>query len=437
MSDPTPPHNLEAERSVLGAVLLHSETLDVVVGIVPASAFYRRAHQQIYGAMVELHAAQATIDLVTLKNRLAQKGELESVGGPAYISSLVDGFPQASNVEHYAAIVREKALLRQLMVVGQKLHADAAEAEQTALTVVAEADAALMRLAGEQLSGDLVPASALMSALFPVIEDAYAHKRAITGLPTIFPELNEFTLGLHPGTLIYVAGRPSQGKSALSLNIAAGIALLGKTVALFSLEDSKEQIAMRLAAAQSGVSLYRMRSGYLTDRDWTPLSEGMAQIGGSGLYVDDSPQLTVPELRAKARRLQAMHGLALIVVDYVQLMHAPGKHQNRTMEIGMISAGLKQVAKELRLPVLALAQLNRLTESRKDGRPLLSDMRDSGNLEQDADLACLLYRPEFYEPTDQNAGLAELIIAKQRNGPTGVVRLRFEKEHVRFVPWQE
>lgn len=428
------PMNLEAERSLLGAVLIHNEALDTIAGTIQPAAFYRKAHQQIFEAMLSLNAARSAIDFTILTNKLRSTGELDAVGGPAYLSALVDGLPHASNIDHYAAIVREKATLRSLLQVGSKLMAAAYEQEKSALNVIAEADAALMDLAADRVSGDLTPASSMMHALFPVIEEAYRTKRAITGLQTGWRELDELTLGLHPGKLIYLAARTSQGKSALSLNLAVDVAKQGHAVAFFSLEDCEADIAMRMAAAESGVSLFRMRSGYLYDKDWAPLSHAMSALAVSGLYVDDAPRLSVQELRAKCRRLQAAKGLALVVVDYVQLMYAPGKHQNRALELGVISNGLKQVAKELRVPVLAAAQLNRDAD-KDERRPRLTDLRDSGTLEQDADLVLLIYRPEQSDSALE--GLTELIVAKQKNGPKGTVKLKFEKEQVRFISWVE
>lgn len=430
------PSNLEAERAVLGAILIHNDTMDTAAALLQPTSFYRRAHQQIFAAMLDLHNARTAIDFTLLTNRLTQKQELDDVGGPAYLADLTSGLPHSANVDHYAAIVREKATLRDLQMVGSKLMAAASAAEAPALDVLAEADHALMQLAADHVSGDLMPGSALMHALYPVLEEAYKNKRQITGLQTSWRDLDELTLGLHPGTLVYLAGRTSQGKSALCLNIASDIALQGHTVAYFSIEDSREQIAMRLAAAQSGVSLFRMRSGYLVDRDWDPIARAMADIGNSKIFIDDTPRMSVQELRAKSRRLQSVHGLALIVVDYVQMMHAPGKHQNRASELAMISNGLKQIAKELKVPILAAAQLNR-DNDKQERRPRLSDLRDSGSLEQDGDVVILLHRPEQQNPTLENEGLTEIHVAKQRNGPTGTIKLRFLKDEVRFVSWQE
>lgn len=430
------PQNLEAEKAVLGAVLIHNDALDVVAGLLQAGSFYRKPHQLIFEAMLELQGKRSSIELVTLSERLQQRGELDAIGGVVYLAALVDGLPHAGNIEHYAGIVREKASLRQLLKVGSKLLAAASAAEQSALDVIAEADAALMQVAADHVSGDLVPARTLMHALFPVIEEAFKNKRAITGIQTSWRDLDDLTLGLHPGTLVYLAGQTSQGKSSLALNLAVDVARQGHGVAVFSLEDSSEMIGLRALAAQSGVSMYRMRSGYFQDADWKPLSDAFSAVGASPLWIDDSSRLSVQALRAKCRRLQAAHGLGLVVVDYVQLMSAPGKHENRTREVGIISAGLKQVAKELRVTLVACAQLNR--EAVKDvRRPRLSDLRESASLEQDADLVWLIYRPEQHDPNPENEGLAELIVAKQKNGPTGTVKLRFEKDCFRFNTWVE
>lgn len=428
--DYTPPHNLEAERSVLGAVLISNDALDVAAGILQPESFWRKPNGQIFAAMLELLAQRITIDFVTLQMQLDRRGELNDVGGAVYLSSLVDGLPHATNIEHYANIVRDKAVMRRLMALGAKVVAEAAADEVPAMELVAKADAALVELAASTVVGDLTPASALMHAVFPIIEEAHEKKRQITGLQTAWRAIDDLTLGLHPGKLIYIAARTSQGKSAISLNLAVDVAKQGHTVALFSLEDSKDDIAMRMLASDSGVSGYRLRSGWLVDSDWGKLSNSMGALGNAPLFVDDTPRLSVPELRAKCRRLQSAQKLDLVVVDYVQLMHAPGKHENHTRELSVISTGLKQVAKELRVPIIGCLQLNR-DNDKEDRRPRLSDLKGTGSFEQDADLVWLLWR----DPHDEE--LTEINIAKQRNGPTGVVKLRFRKESVRFETWTD
>lgn len=433
MSETLPiPHNLDAEKAVLGAILIQPEFLDQAAAILQPAAFYRHAHQQIFAAMLALQAERVTVDFVTLKTKLDMRGELGDVGGPAYLSALSDGTPHGMHVEQHAKLVREAFTRRQLLALGSQLMTEAAAGEGSALDVIADVDGRLMQLAADQVTGDLVPMSALMRDLFPVLEDAYKNQRAITGLPTPWRELDELTLGLHPGTLIYLAGQTSQGKSSLGLNLAVDVAKHGQSVAVFSLEDSRDQIALRALSAQAGVSLFRMKSGFLKERDWAPLSHAYAGLVASHLWIDDSPRLTPQELRAKCRRLQSTQGLALVVVDYVQLITAAGRHENRTREVGVISAALKQIAKELKVPVVACCQLNRET-SKEVRRPRLSDLRESGNLEQDADLVWLIYR----DPNAEDDGQAELIVAKQKNGPTGTVKLRFERETFRFMSWKD
>jgi replicative DNA helicase len=361
---------------------------------------------------------------------------LESVGGPAYLSSLISGMPHGANIEHYARIVQEKATLRKIQGLAATLLEEVAESEQSALAILESVDAKILALTTGYATGDLEPASALMARLYPVIEEAYRTKRAITGLQTAWRELDELTLGLHPGTLIYLAGQTSQGKSSLGLNLAVDVARQGHPVAVFSLEDSKDSIGLRAMAAHSGVSLFRLRSGYLQDHDWAPLSNAFSVISNAKLWVDDTAAISPQAVRAKCRRLQSTHGLSLVVVDYVQLMHAPGRHENRTREVSSVSASLKQIAKELHVPLVVCSQLSR-DPSKEVRRPRLSDLRESGSLEQDADLVLLIYRPEQQNPTPENEGLAELIIAKQKNGPTGTIKLRFRKEVFRFETWQE
>jgi replicative DNA helicase len=431
-----PCHNLDAERALLGAILLDHEAFETAAAVVQAVSFYRKAHQQIFAGMEDLAHAHVPIDLPILRDKLRDKGALESVGGATYLSGLVDGMPHGANVEYYARIVEEKATLRKIQGLAATLLQEVAESEQSALEILANVDAKILALTAGQISGDLEPASALMARLYPVIEEAYRTKRAITGLQTAWRELDELTLGLHPGTLIYLAGQTSQGKSSLGLNLAVDIARQGHPVAVFSLEDSKDSIGLRAIAARSGVSLFRLRSGYLNDPDWTPLSDAFSAISNAKLWIDDTAAITPQAVRAKCRRLQSMHGLSLVVVDYVQLMAAPGKFENRTREVSAVSAALKQIAKELQIPLVVCSQLSR-DPAKEVRRPRLSDLRESGSLEQDADLVLLIYRPEQQNQTPDNEGLAELIIAKQKNGPTGTVKLRFRKETFRFETWQD
>lgn len=433
----TLPHNLDAERALLGALLVDREALDRIGNLQPR-AFYRDAHTRIFAAMLELQEAKVEIDFVTLKNKLNEKGELEEVGGPAYIASFTDGMPHVSNVEHYAEIVREKAALRSVIFSANKVLADAYDAEQPAMEIIAKADSALVQLAADQVSDDLVSARTLMHELMPVLERAHERKEAISGLATEWRDLDDVTLGLNPSDLVIIAARPGVGKTVMGANIATYLAIQNYTTAFFTMEMDRGQIAMRMLAARAGVSYFRMRSGYITDSDWGRISHGLCEIGQSNLYVDETPAITVPEVRAKCRRLQKTAGLHLVVLDYLQLMRGVGDFRNnRTQEVGSISRGLKGLAKELHVPVVALCQLSRKPEGRDGGKPQLSDLRDSGEIEQDADQVLLLHRPELYNPTDQNEGLCEVHVAKHRNGPTGTVRLRFERDLVRFVGWQD
>lgn len=431
----TPPHNLEAEKSVLGAVLIANECLEAVAGILQPAAFYRKAHAQIFTAMLEMQAKSVAIDFVNLQEHLTPK-QLADVGGPAYLSSLVDGLPHVSNIEHYAQIVREKATLRQVILSATSVLAKAYDAEEPAMEIIAAADTALVQLAADQVSGDLVPASTLMNELMPVLEHAYEKKLSIVGLPTEWRELDDVTLGLSASDLIVIAARPRVGKTVMGANIATFLAIQNYTTAFFTMEMGRGQIAMRMLAARAGVSYYRMRTGFLQQSDWSRISNGMNEIHSSSLFVDETPGVTVPEVRAKCRRLQRTAGLHLVVLDYLQLMRGVGDFRgNRTQEVGSISRALKGLAKELNVPVIAMCQLSRKPEGRDGGKPQLGDLRDSGEIEQDADQVLLLHRPELYNPTPENEGLCEVHVAKNRSGPEGTVNLRFEKDMVRFVGW--
>jgi len=432
----TLPHNLEAERSVLGAILVHNDAFNLAAQVIDSRDFYRDAHRRIFDRMVALNERRDAIDFVTLKEELARAGELDEVGGPAYVASLADGVPRATNVEYYARIVKEKSTLRNLIYAASKILTNAYEADQESDLILDEAESAIFAVADDRLKAGFVAMRDLVKDSFPKIEQLFEQKRLITGVPTGFVDLDEMTRGLQPGDLVIVAARPSMGKTSLVLNISQYVASLGDSVVgFFSLEMSKEALFLRLLTSEAQIDGHRLMSGAIGGNDYHRISHALEKLNAMKLYIDDTANVGVLEMRAKARRLQAEHGLHLLVVDYIQLMSGRGRFENRTLELASISRSLKGLAKELNVPIVVLSQLSRAPEARADHRPQLSDLRESGALEQDADVVALIYRDDVYnrDPNSPDAGTAELILAKQRNGPTGVIRLAFLREQTRFA----
>jgi replicative DNA helicase len=431
--DRTLPHNLEAERSVLGAILLHNETFNLAAATIDAADFFRDAHRRIFEKMVALSERRHAIDLVTLKEELGKTGEIDEVGGPAYLASLVDGVPRATNVEYYAQIIKEKSTLRNLIYAANRILTDAYTASDEAATILDGAEQAIFNIAEDRVREGFVPIGSLAHKSLETIERAYAEKRLVTGIPTGFKDLDEMLSGLQRGDLVIIAARPSMGKTSLALNIAQHVGTrTDLTVGVFSLETSKEQLFLRLLSGEAGIDGQRLRTGFLHTDDWDKLTQALAVLGDARIYIDDTPGIGVLEMRAKSRRLQQEKALDLLVVDYIQLMQGRGRFDNRTQELGSISRSLKQLAKELNVPIVALSQLSRAPESRADHKPQLSDLRESGALEQDADVVLMIYREDQYNPTPENENVAELIVAKQRNGPTGSVDLVFMKSRTKF-----
>jgi replicative DNA helicase len=393
--------------------------------------------------MVDLAERNEAIDLVTLKEELGRAGELDDVGGPAYIASLVDGVPRSTNVEYYAKIVKEKATLRNLIFSANKILSNAYEADQEADLILDEAESAIFAVAEDRVKTGFVPMRDLVKESFPKIERLFEHKTYITGVPCGFHDIDRKTRGLQPGDLVIVAARPSMGKTSLVLNMCQYVAThempgTGRTgvAGFFSLEMSKEQLFMRMLASEAKIDTYRLLSGQIGQREYGQITHALEVLGDAQLFVDDTAGIGVLEMRAKARRLQAEHGLDILAVDYIQLMTGRGRYENRTLELASISRSLKALAKELRVPIVVLSQLSRAPEARSDRRPQLSDLRESGALEQDADVVALIFRQEMYKVDDQPSeadGIAEIIIAKQRNGPTGTVKLAFIREQTRFA----
>lgn len=431
--DRVPPQSLEAERAVLGSILLDNETLNNVIEILTPDAFYRPAHRSIYQAILELTDRNEPIDLVTLTEYLKSQGELEGVGGSSYLAALVDGVPTAANVVPYAQIVREKSVLRHLVTVATDIVSEGYQAAGDVDNFLDRAEKMIFEIAQKKVRQPFFKIADVVRDSFKMIEELYERKELVTGVPTGFVDLDRMTAGLQPSDLIIIAGRPSMGKTALALNVGYNAAHLKKCpVAIFSLEMSKEQLVQRLLCTEAKVNASKMRSGYLSKEDWERLTQAAGKLSETEIFIDDTPALDILTLRAKARRLQRERGLGLLIVDYLQLMRGVGKTESREREISEISLSLKALAKELSIPVIALSQLNRMVENRRPPIPQLADLRESGAIEQDADVIAFIYREEVYDKETLNKGVAEIHIGKQRNGPTGIVRLAFNGSLTRF-----
>jgi replicative DNA helicase len=432
----TLPHNLEAERSVLGAILIQNDAFNSAAQIVDGGDFFRDAHRRIWDKIVALSERNQPIDYITLKEELIRAGELENVGGPAYITALVDGVPRSTNVEHYARIVKEKSVLRSLIFSANRILTSAYDAEEDADTLLDGAEKAIFEIAEDRIRQGFVPLRDLVHDSFATIERLQQHKGLVTGVESGFVDLDEMTSGFQKSDFIIVAARPSMGKTSFVLNVAQHVGARGGVVGFFSLEMSKEQLFLRMLTAEAQIDSHKFRGGYLSERDYSRLAQAMGKLAESKVFIDDTASIGVLEMRAKCRRLMAEHTLNLVIIDYIQLMQGRGRFESRQQEIASISRSIKGLAKELNVPIIALSQLSRAPESRGgDHRPQLSDLRESGALEQDADLVVFIYRPEVYDkegtrPEDQ--GVAEIIVGKQRNGPIGTVRLTFIHQHTKF-----
>ena len=430
------PHSEEAERSVLGAILVDNEQFERAREILSASSFYSPRNQQVFDALQRLVDSGTALDIVTVKSELERAGLLERVGGPAYLAELLEGVPRAANVEHYARIVKEKNLLRELIRCTQAILGSALEARQAPEELLDAAEKAIFQVAEQRMRPGFVPISVTAEASLKAIEELTRRREMITGVPTGFPLLDEMTAGLQPNDLVILAARPSMGKTSLALNLCTYAALShGRTVGVFSLEMSHQQLFFRMLCSEGHVDAHRLRTGRVDREEWQGIIKVFGRLSGAPVFIDDTPGIGVMEMRAKARRLKREHGLDLLIIDYLQLMRGRERYENRQPEISDISRSLKELAKELGIPVLALSQLSRAPEQRGgDRRPQLSDLRESGAIEQDADVVMFLYREEVYKRDDPDLrGKAELIIGKQRNGPTGTVPLHFIRDFTRFV----
>ncbi|SUZ58426.1 uncharacterized protein METZ01_LOCUS11280 [marine metagenome] len=433
VSERSLPHNLEAEKAVLGAVLIDNEQFNRAAELIDSPDFYRHAHQQIFDKMVSLTDRDEVIDLVTLKEELNRAGNLNEVGGPAYIAALVDGVPKSTNVEYYAKIVKEKATLRSLIGSANKILTTAYQAEVEPEVQLDQAESEIFQIADGRLTEGFQSLRDLVPGGLDTLEKLQNQQGFLTGVPSGFTDLDNKTSGFQPSDLVIIAARPSMGKTSLALNIAQHVATkTEKTVGVFSLEMSKQALFLRMLTSEARVDARQFRGGFLGSEEYKKLSEALGVLGEARVFIDDSTSLSVLEMRAKARRLKSEHGLHLLIIDYLQLMQGRGRFENRNLELASISRSLKGLAKELGVPVIALSQLSRAPESRSEHRPQLSDLRESGALEQDADVVLFIYREDVYDHKPENENTAEVIIGKQRNGPVGTVRLAFLKEITRF-----
>ena len=432
---PVPPQNLEAEESVLGAMMLSPGAIGAVSDVLSATDFYRESHAKIYKAALTLYGQGEPVDAITLVDALEQRGELEDVGGKVRIHELAALVPAAANAAHYARIVREMATLRGLIRAGNEIARLGIDRPGDTVDLVDRAEQVVFDLAQARVSGDFTHIEDLLKDSFERITALYEQGADVTGIASGFREIDHLTSGFQAGNLIILAARPSMGKSGLALNIAANLGVRGETpVALFTLEMSKSEVTQRLMCSEAKVDSQRLRTGKLTADDWPRLTAACDRLSKAPIYVDDTGSVTMMEIRSKARRLKMREpGLGLIIVDYLQLMTSGASVENRVQEVSAISRSLKVLARDLDVPVLALSQLSRAVEQRHDKRPILSDLRESGSLEQDADLVWFIYRDEYYDAESDQQGLAEVHLAKHRNGPTGMVKLSFLKRFAKFA----
>ncbi len=436
-----PPQNIEAEQAVLGAVLLDNAAIPKALEILKENHFYREAHRKIFSGMRELFERNEPIDLLTLTDRLRKNTCLEDVGGEAYLGALVDAVPTAAGVSRHAELIKEKAIVRDLISAATEIIARGYEETDDAEVYLDQAERVIFEISQDRVSQSFVSMSDVIKSTFGMIEELYERKEMVTGVPTGFQDFDRLTAGLQPSDLVIIAGRPSMGKTSFALSIVQNLGARqgDKTpVGIFSLEMSKEQLLIRLLCSIGRIDIQKLRTGHMNSKEWVALTKAAGDLEDAEIYIDDSAALTALDIRARSRRLKAEKGLSLIVVDYLQLMRGRAKMENRQQEISEITRSLKELAKELNVPVIALSQLSRQVEQREGNRPQLSDLRESGAIEQDADVVVFLYRPEVYYRGDDEEkllemeGKAEIIIAKQRNGPIGVVKATFIKNYARF-----
>ncbi len=435
MADRLPPQNIEAEQAVLGAIFLEPSSLIMASEILIPEDFYRAAHQKIFSVILKLSDQGKAVDLITVTEELAAAQILEDTGGVSYLSDLAGSVPTAANIEYYAKIVEEKSLLRRLIRTATGIAQEGYTREDEVEVLLGEAEKSILEVAQRKNAGAFHNIKDVLVRTYDNIEVMHNRKGDITGIATGFAELDKMTAGFQRNDLIIVGARPSVGKTAFALNIAQNVATkTGENVAIFSLEMGAEQLVMRMLCAEGNIDAQRLRTGSLTDEDWGKLTMAMGSLSNAGIFIDDTPGVRITEIRSKCRRLKQEHGLGMILIDYLQLIVGSGRSgENRQQEVSEISRSLKALARELQVPVIALSQLSRGVEQRQDKRPMMSDIRESGSIEQDADIVAFLYRDDYYDKESENKNIIEIIIAKQRNGPVGTVQLAFVKEYNKFV----
>jgi len=428
-----PPQNLEAEMAVLGSMLMDEDAISVATEILGSDSFYKDTHRKIFESILGLYNANKAVDLITLADELKRQGTLNDIGGVSFLTALANSVPTSANINHYVSIVKEKSILRTLISNSTRIVSMCYESEGNIDEVVDDAERLVFEVSDRKSHGTYMHLKEIVKDSIETIDRLYQKKEHVTGVPTGYIDFDIKTAGLQASDLIIIAGRPSMGKSALALGIAEYAGVTEKIpTAIFSLEMSKEQLVQRMLCSHAKVDAHKVRTGYLATSDWPRLTAAAGKLSESPIFIDDTPAISIMELRAKARRLKAHHDIKLIILDYMQLMRGTAGIESRQQEISEISRSLKALARELKVPVIGISQLSRAVESRTDHRPQLSDLRESGAIEQDADVVVLILREEYYSPTPDNQGVAEVIIAKQRNGPVGNLRLAFIKEYTRF-----
>ena len=434
MLDRVPPQNLEAEQAVLGAILLDGEALITAMERIQTEDFYRTAHQYIYQSITEIAEANEPVDLITLTAKLQDKRQLEDIGGVTYLSELANAVPTAANVDYYAQIVEEKSMLRRLIRTATQIVSNGYASGDDISSLLSEAEQRILEISQRRSSTGFVLIREVLMEVFEKVEFLSQNRGGFTGIASGFRELDRMTSGFQRSDLIILAARPSVGKTAFALNVAQNVGVREKqTVAIFSLEMGASQLVQRMICAEANVDASRMRTGALEGEDWTKMTMAISSLSEANIYIDDTPGITVYDIRAKCRRLKKERGLGMVVIDYLQLIQGRGRGDNRQQEVSEISRTLKMMARELDVPVIALSQLSRGVEQRQDKRPMMSDLRESGSIEQDADIVAFLYRDDYYNKESEKEGIIEIIIAKQRNGPVGTVELAFLKQYNKFV----
>ncbi|WP_026908447.1 replicative DNA helicase [Paucisalibacillus globulus] len=434
-TDRTPPHNIEAEQAVIGAIFLEPEAFSTASELLMPGDFYRASHQRIFETMLSLGDRGEPIDLVTVTSALSNNQQLEEAGGVSYLAQVAESVPTAANIEYYAKIVEEKAILRRLIRTATDIVTETFSREDEVENLLNEAEKSILDVSGRKNTGSFKVIKDVLIEVYDKIETLHRSNGDVTGVPTGYRELDKMTSGFQRNDLIIIAARPSVGKTAFALNIAQNVATkTDENVAIFSLEMGADQLVQRILCAEGNIDATRLRNGKLEADDWSKLTMAMGSLSNAGIYIDDTPGIRVSEIRSKCRRLKQEHGLGMILIDYLQLISGSGKPgENRQQEVSEISRSLKGLARELNVPLIALSQLSRGVEQRQDKRPMMSDLRESGSIEQDADIVGFLYRDDYYDKESEKQNIIEIILAKQRNGPVGTVELAFVKEYNKFV----